>query len=114
VASADHELAFLLSLHGFEYRFAAGYRIKLEAQESERTSARPHGIKYSLTLHEPGGRRIYEIDNAHKAGSRRAFDHRHVYRGGKLVPYVFRGAAELLEDFYREAECILKERGASW
>ena len=99
MASADHELAFLLSLHGFEYRFAMGYRIKIEAQESEATSARPHGIKYSLTLHEPGGRRIYGIDNAHRAGSRREFDHRHVYRGGEVVPYVFRGSAELSRIF---------------
>jgi hypothetical protein len=34
------------------------------------------------------------------------------YRGGRLVPYAYRGPAELLEDFYREVERILAERGA--
>ena len=29
----------------------------------------------------------------------------------EIRPYTFRGPAELLEDFYREAERILMERG---
>lgn len=63
----DHELAFLLSLDGAEYRFAAGYRVKLEARVVKAAPGRPHGIKYSLTLHDPTDRRIYGLDNAHKS-----------------------------------------------
>ncbi len=89
--ATDHELAFLLSLDGYEYRFAAGYRVRFEAREVKATTGRPHGVKYSLTLHDPEGRRIYGLDNAHRAGRRRQFDHRHVYGGSKIVGYVYRG-----------------------
>jgi hypothetical protein len=76
--------------------------------------SRPHGIKYSLTLHDPKGRRLYGLDNAHRADRRRAFDHRHVYGARQMVAYNYRGPVALLDDFYREAERILKERGVTW
>ena len=110
--AGDHELEVLLSLDGFEFRFAGSYRVKIEAQQVEATSGRPHGIKYSLTLHDPDGRRIYGLDNAHGLWRRRPeFDHRHVYGRNRSVPYAFVGPAQLLDDFYREVERILRERG---
>ena len=108
----DHDLAFLLSLDGLEFQFAYGYAVKIEAREIEATRHRPHGIKYSLTLHDPAGRRIYGLDNAHGIRRQPEYDHRHVYGGRKTIKYDYRGSAELLEDFYREVERILKERGA--
>ncbi len=78
-----------------------------------RPEGRPHGVKYSLTLHDPDGRRIYGLDNAHKAGRRREFDHRHVYGARQIVGYAFRGPVALLEDFYREVERILRDRGGT-
>ena len=45
----DHELEVLLGLDGLEFQFAQGYRVRIAAQPVETTSARPHGIKYSLT-----------------------------------------------------------------
>ena len=109
----DHELEALLSLDGFEFQFAAGYRVKIAAQQVAATEARPHGIRYSLTLHDADGRRIYGLDNAHRARRQRPeFDHRHRYGERRIVPYVYRGPVELLEDFYREVERILRERGA--
>ena len=75
------------------------------------TKGRPSGIKYSLTLHDPKGKRIYGIDNAHKTARRREFDHRHPYRSTKLVAYEYRSPVDLLEDFLREVERILTERG---
>jgi len=110
----DYELEVLLSLDGFEFQFAGGYRVKIAAQQTEATKARPHGVKYSLTLHDPESRRIYGLDNAHGARRRRTeFDHRHVYGRQRVVPYAYRGPIQLLEDFYREVERILHERGAS-
>lgn len=107
----DHELEAFLSLDGFEFQFAEGYRVRIAAQVAETTSVRPHGIKYSLTLHDPTGRRIYGLDNAHAVrGSRVTFDHRHVYGGRRSVAHVYRGPVVLLEDFYREVERILRER----
>src|SRR5579863_3013196 len=104
----DHELDVLLDLDGFEFRFGRGYRVKIAAQRATPTEGRPHGIKYSLSLHDPNGRRIYGLDNAHGTRGRKPeFDHRHVYGGGRRAPYRYRGPAQLLEDFYREVERIL-------
>ena len=113
MAEIDYELAFLLSRDGYEFRFISGYRVKFAARKIAATEGPPHGIKYSLTLHDPKGRRIYGIDNAHKAGRRREFDHRHVYGARKVVGYAYRGTSALLEDFYSEVERILEERGGS-
>lgn len=107
----DHELEFLLSLHGEEFRFTAGYRVKIEAQRVKATKGRPGGIKYSLTLHAPDGRRLCGLDNAHSVRKQRTYDHRHVYGKRKVVPYAWHGPAGLLEDFYREVDRILKEQG---
>jgi hypothetical protein len=81
------------------------------------SAVRPHGLKYSLTLHGPAGERIIGFDNAHavrmSAGpggrNRGAADHRH--RLGAVRPYRFRGAAGLLEDFWAEVDGFLKEKG---
>jgi hypothetical protein len=110
----DYALAVLLSLDGIEFDFARGYEVKIAAQRVSLTRSRPHGVKYSLTLHDLAGRRIYGLDNAHSSGGRGRpeFDHRHVYGRRQMAPYRYRGPAELLEDFYREVERILRERGA--
>lgn len=49
----DYELEVLLSLDGQEFRFTKGYVIKIEARQVKPSQGRPHGVKYSLTLHEP-------------------------------------------------------------
>lgn len=109
----DYELEALLSLEGQEFRFSKGYIIKIEAREVKPSQGRPHGVKYSLTLHEPEGRRIYGIDNAHRTGPRRDFDHRHLHGTRTVVRYAYRGPVALLDDFFREVERILQERGVS-
>jgi Family of unknown function (DUF6516) len=109
----DYELEALLSLDGQEFRFAKGYVMKFEAHQVKPSQGRPHGIKYSLTLHDPEGSRIYGIDNAHRTGSRREFDHRHLHGARKVVRYAWRGPVVLLDDFFREVERILHERGVS-
>jgi hypothetical protein len=113
VPEIDHELEVLLSLDGLEFQFARGYRVRIAAQRVIATQGRPYGIKYSLTLHDLEGQRIYGIDNAHGASRRPpVFDHRHIYRGRRPVPYAYCGPVQLLEDFYAEVERILRERGA--
>ena len=110
----DYELEALLSLDGLEFQFAGGFRVKIAAQQVEATRNRPQGIKYSLTLHEPAGQRIYGLDNAHAARHRRPeFDHRHVYGARRVTAYAYMGPVRLLEDFYAEVERILRERGVS-
>ena len=109
----DHELEALLSLDGQEFRFTKGYAIKFEIRRVVPSRGRPHGVKYSLTLHDPEGRRIYGIDNAHRMGPRPEFDHRHPHTARKVVRYAYRGPMALLDDFFREVDRILQERGVS-
>ena len=108
---ADYNLDFLLSLNGQEFEFAAHYKVKIKAHATATSQHRPHGVKYSLTLHDKTGRRLHGIDNAHGIGRRVVFYHRHVYGNDKVIVYMYRGSAELLEGFYRDVERIIKERG---
>jgi hypothetical protein len=78
----------------------------------------PHGIRYSLTLHEPYGDRILGYDNAHAvkppkkfkyAGRILTFDHKHRNTSDKGVPYEFKDAQQLLEDFFADVDRVLLE-----
>ena len=79
---------------------------------------RPHGLSYSLTLHAPDGTRLVGFDNAHPAmdrrgpGTRRRGEHDHRHRLRTIRPYDFKDALTLLEDFWKEVDAVLKERGA--
>ncbi len=117
MAPRDPGLDRLLDLDGFLAEVGGGYWVKIEALRVPSDMARAQGIAYSLTLHAPGGRRVFGIDNAHAvrstrgpAGrSRRARDHLH--RGAQARPYAYRDAETLLEDFWREVETTLRKEG---
>jgi hypothetical protein len=111
MTEVDHALEVLLSLDGYGFDFARGYRVRFAARRIEPTKGRPYGVKYSLTLHDPAGRRLYGIDNAHAARRQAVFDHCHGYSARRMVAYAYRGPVELVDDFYREVERILRERG---
>jgi Family of unknown function (DUF6516) len=111
MVETGHELEMLLGLDGYEFEFARGYRVCFRAERVEPTKGRPLGVKYSLTLHDPAGRRIYGIDNAHGLRRRPVFDHRHGHGARRMVPYAYQGPVQLVDDFYREIERILRERG---
>ena len=113
MGDVDYELVFLVSVDGQEFRTATGYTVKIDARLLVATRNRPQGVKYSLTLHDQANRRIYGMDNAHAVKGQPEFDHRHIYGHRRMVRYAYKGAAELLADFYREVERILEERGAS-
>ena len=113
MAAIDHELEFLLSLNGVEFRLLNGHVIKIDVHTVAATGSRPHGLKYSLTLHNVSGQRIYGMDNAHRTSRQPEYDHRHLYGRGRIVGYAYRGPAELLADFYREVERILTERSSN-
>jgi|SRR5690606_8260453 len=76
----------------------------------------PHGIRYSLTLHNSFGKRILGYDNAHRvkppkkfkfSGRRLPYDHRHRHATDKGIPYEFRSAYDLLADFFLEVDRAL-------
>lgn len=111
------ELDTLLDLHGEILVQEGGYWIKIEAWTVEPSEGIPHGIRYSLTLHDPNGKRILGYDNAHAvepprkgfAGRRLEYDHVHRHAKDKGVAYEFASAGQLLTDFFEEADKVLKE-----
>ncbi len=77
--------------------------------------ARPRGIKYSFTLHDLDGTRLLGYDNAHGVPRAQEYDHRHRFRHAReLVPYEFRGADELLVDFFAAVERACAEEGSAF
>jgi predicted transcriptional regulator len=50
------ELEALLELDGVRFHLEAGYWTKFEVRIVKSTSAVPHGLRYSLTLHDRSGR----------------------------------------------------------
>jgi hypothetical protein len=113
--SVDTGIETLLDLDGIAYRLENGYWVKFDVHQVNATSQIPHGIYYSLTLHDRNNTRIIGFDNAHgctppkrkKFGGRKlAWDHRHNNQE-KIVPYEFQSAAQLLEDFWVEVERVI-------
>lgn len=115
---SEHDPAFdtLLELDGqILFIDERGHWVKFEVKRAAASPERPHGLKYSLTLHDTAGRRLIGFDNAHPVAtsrgparrSRQALDHRH--RSRTVRPYDYRDAATLLADFWAEVDAILKE-----
>jgi len=111
-------LDYLLDLNGETLVQEGGYWIKIEARRCERSPQMPHGISYSLTLHEPYGSRVLGFHNAHavpKMGNRFSarrieFDHWHP-DGRTIAAYRFIDPGQLLEDFFAAVDRVLKNRG---
>ncbi|MCC7005929.1 MAG: hypothetical protein IT497_04720 [Ottowia sp.] len=88
--------------------------VKFEVKRCAITPERPHGIKYSLTLHNEKGSRLLGFDNAHAIhegsgpGIRTRIEYDHKHKGEQVKFYVYENAASLLEDFWTEVEMILQ------
>ena len=86
------------------------YWVRFSVGRAARSAERPHALKYSLTLHGPGGQRLVGFDNAHSVRESRGpggknrgpLDHKH--RMETVRPYRFKDAATLLADFWTEVE----------
>lgn len=116
----DTGLDYLLGLDGnIEVQNDDGYWVKMEVSRVAVTVERPHGIKYSLTLHAPDNTRLIGFDNAHgvkpggshfkHAGKKYPYDHQHRHVKDEGVLYEFDTAYQLLNDFYAEVDRVLKE-----
>lgn len=109
----------LLLLDGTRAEIGGGFWVAISVSEVSPEAGRPHGIQYALTLHKPGGARVLGYDNAHPVSVRSgpssrsarpvAFDH--VHKGERVLPYTLRSPDDLLEDFWRDVERVLKEEG---
>jgi hypothetical protein len=120
-STPDSGLDYLLGLDGeVQGQNEEGYYIQFEVMTVKASPQRPHGIKYSLTLHDPWGKRLMGFDNAHggikpagarfkHAGKHYPFDHHHHHASDTGVAYEFDTAFGLLSDFYTEVDRILSE-----
>ena len=116
----DHTLENLLDLDGDIYVIdeTAGYWVKFVVRRVMPSPERPHGIEYSLTMHDSSNRRLVGFDNAHPApgakrrprGTGRTCDHRH--RWGTVKPYPYENAAKLVADFREAVDEVLKLKGS--
>ena len=114
----DLGIETLLLLDGEIYDQGNGYWIKIEARQVKANEHVPHGVRYTLTLHDRYGARLLGYDNAHAvkppkckryAGRRLAYDHKHRHSRDKGVAYEFTSADQLLKDFFDEADRVLEE-----
>lgn len=118
---SEYTLEFLLAFDGRVHWFESGHWIKFEIRRVDPAPERPHGLRYSFTLHDPQGNRLIGFDNAHgvaEPGSRfkakpGAVDHWHRTQDDEGRPYAFTDADTLLADFFREARRVLEEQGVS-
>ncbi len=110
----DLSLETLLDLNGEIFLLKNGYWTKFEVFEVTQTPQIPHGIKYSLTLHDRNNTRLFGFDNAHTfkpkkkkyGGQKITWDHKH--KTDKVYAYEFESASQLIEDFWKAVEEILK------
>lgn len=67
----------------------------------------------AFTLHDVDRTRLLGFDNAHGVPRAQTFDHRHRFRRTtELVAYDFRGADELISDFFAAVEQACRSEGA--
>ncbi len=108
-------LEILLQLDGEIFPMENGCWTKMEARLVIESKHIPHGIKYSLTLHDRNNIRVLGYDNAHgikpkkkKYGAKKVtWDHKHKRK--IIEPYEFETPAQLLEDFWADVERIFNE-----
>ena len=111
----DNTLDALLELNGEVFPMDNGYWTKFEAFQVTPNQHIPHGVKYSLTLHDRSNKRILGFDNAHavkpkkrKFGARKiTWDHKH--QEERTVSYEYESAGQLLEDFWAEVDKLMDE-----
>jgi hypothetical protein len=111
----DEAMSRLLDYDRRRYWLVNGWSIRFRIAEVAASESRPHGIKYAFTLHDVDGTRLLGYDNAHGVPRHEAYDHRHRFRRTReLVSYEFRGADELLCDFFTAIERACQQEGIAF
>ena len=118
----DPGIENLLLLNGtiIEADFELEYFALFTASRVAVTDGRPHGIKYSLTLHDSKNKRLIGFDNAHAIRDTRKgkfsrhrklieWDHEHRFRGmPAITPYNYKTAERLMSDFWVAVNEVIK------
>ena len=114
--SGDHSLDTLLLLDGEMFVVEGSFWVKFEVKQVPATPEKPHGLDYSLTLHDGDGERLLGFDNAHAVaegtgpGARTRIEYDHKHKGERVRFYDYKDGMSLLTDFWTEVELVLKER----
>ena len=106
-------LEYLLELNGEIFPMDNGYWTKIEAKVVNESEHIPHGIKYSLTLHDRSNERVLGYDNAHGVRTNKTkfkvmktkWDHKH--ERNTITSYDYKSAGKLLEDFWSDVNKIV-------
>ena len=116
----DWAIEWMLSINNQRVGLESGYWWTVRAWKVEPHEGQPHGLFYSITLHDEMSCRVLGFDNAHpvdvatgparKSRRPKTWDHKHM-RGNRSVPYVFISPAQLVEDFFDAMNDYLTERG---
>lgn len=110
----DFGIENLLDLDGviIEIDDELEYLVNFDVNRVEISDGRPHGIKYSLTLHDKWGNRLLGFDNAHQIKEEtnggfvrhrtlKKYDHKHKFKDvSVIIPYEYETAEKLLTDFW--------------
>ena len=100
--------------------YGKGYWATFRVSTVPPSEERPHGLQYSLSLHDETDDRLLGYNNAHTVDvatgparkSKRPKELDHINRRGRYpVPYKFSTPFKLLEDFFADVDKILKEEG---
>jgi hypothetical protein len=111
----DEPMQRLLDYDRRRYWLENGWSIRFRVMRVGETAGRPHGIKYAFTLHDVDGVRLLGFDNAHGIPRSQAYDHRHRFRRPEeLAAYDFRGADELICDFFDAVERACRQEGVAF
>lgn len=111
----DEAMRRLLDYERRRYWLANGWCIRFRIAEAPVTKRRPHGIKYAFTLHDVDRTRLLGFDNAHGLPRVQAYDHQHRFRRtAELVSYDYRGADELISDFFAAVEMACQTEGVAF
>jgi hypothetical protein len=111
----DPSLDTLIDLHGETMVIGDGpYWTKFVARRVPSSKERPHGLHYSLTLHNGDGERVLGFDNAHSVregsgpGARMRIEHDHHHRFHAVRHYEYTDAGTLLADFWEAVFAFLE------
>ena len=113
--SRNTGLDTLLDLNGQTFFISEefGLWVKFVAYKVQATKEKPHGIDYSLTMHDADGTRILGFDNAHpiKNKSKKIDANDHEHTKTRVKHYEYQDAETLVEDFWKAIDKELKARG---
>lgn len=104
----------LLDYDRRRYWLVNGWSIRFRIADVTATAARPRGIQYAFTLHDVDGHNFWASTTHMASGAPNLRPPTPVRRGAELVAYVFRGADELIGDFFAAVEQACRQKGTAF